>query len=443
MKYEVKYTWVGAIFGCHFVAAGWAIDLFALDLMPTVDNIIQIHLNNPVIYIADMAPFVLGSIFYYLGTVHTRLHAEAKKHRDSGARFRALMDSAFDAIIIINEQGAVMDFNAAAEAIFGYQRSEAIGNDLANLIIPHRYRKAHSQGLKVFLKTGKGPLIGQRVEIEALHHDGHEFPVEVAIEKYELVTEAGNVAAFVGFIRNINERKQAAAKLIQSSKLATLGEMATSVAHELNQPLNVIRMAAANSRRKLSDGIADPEYLNNKLQRIEEQTARAAVIIEHMRMFGREATEPPEPIDPRNAVMNALDFIGEQLRLAGIEIVTELSEDCGRVLGHTIQMEQVILNLLTNARDAINESEKEPKITLRVFEVDNVVHITTQDTGGGISDDDLHRIFEPFYTTKKMGQGTGLGLSVSYGIVRDMKGTIAAENIDDGALFTITLPMAD
>jgi PAS domain S-box-containing protein len=443
MKYEVKYTWVGAIFGCHFVAAGWAIDLFALGLMPTVNNIIQIHINNPVIYIADMAPFILGSTFYYLGTVHARLHAEANKQRDSGARFRALMDSAFDAIIIINEQGAVMDFNAAAEAIFGYQRSEAIGNDLANLIIPHRYRKAHSQGLKVFLETGKGPLIGQRVEIEALHHDGHEFPVEVAIEKYELVTEAGKVAAFVGFIRNINERKQAAAKLIQSSKLATLGEMATSVAHELNQPLNVIRMAAGNIRRKVSDGIADPEYLNNKLQRIEEQTARAAVIIEHMRMFGREATEPPEPIDPRNAVMNALDFIGEQLRLAGIEVVTVLPEDCACVLGHIIQMEQVILNLLTNARDAIKESEGEPKITVRVFEVDNAVHITTQDTGGGISDDDLHRIFEPFYTTKKIGQGTGLGLSVSYGIVRDMKGTIAAENLDDGARFTITLPMAD
>jgi PAS domain S-box-containing protein len=445
MNYVAKYTWVGAIFGFHFVAAAWAIDLFALGVMPTVDNIIQIHLDNPVIYIADMAPFVLGSTFYYLGNVHARLHAEAKKQRDSGARFKALMNSAFDAIIIINEQSAVIDFNAAAEAIFGYQRSEAIGNDLASLIIPHRYRKAHSQGMEVFQKTGLGPLIGQRFEIEALHHDGHEFPVEMAIEKYELVTEAGKAAAFVGFIRNISERKQAAAQLIQSSKLATLGEMATSVAHELNQPLNVIRMAAGNSRRKLSDGITDPEYLNDKLLRIEEQAVRAAVIIDHMRMFGREAAEPPEPIDPRKVVTNALDFMGEQLRLAGIEVVTVLPEDCACVLGHTIQMEQVILSLLTNALDAINsveQSEGGAKITLRVFEGDNSVHITAQDTGGGISDDVLHRIFEPFYTTKQMGKGTGLGLSLSYGIVRDMQGTIAAENLGDGARFTITLPMA-
>jgi signal transduction histidine kinase len=140
-------------------------------------------------------------------------------------------------------------------------------------------------------------------------------------------------------------------------------------------------------------------------------------------------------------VMNALDLMGEQLRLAGIEVVTVLPEECSYVLGHAIQMEQVILNLLTNARDAIDDSEGGAKITLRVSEGDQVVQITAQDTGKGIPDDVLHRIFEPFYTTKEMGKGTGLGLSVSYGIVRDMKGTIVAENIDDGARFTITLPI--
>jgi PAS domain S-box-containing protein len=335
-----------------------------------------------------------------------------------------------------------MEFNEAAERIFGYQRQQTLGIDLANLIIPYRYHDAHGQGLKMFLKTGKGPLIGRRVEIEALHHDGHEFPVEVAIEKYEVVTDTREKgAAFVGFIRNISERKKAAASLIQSSKLATVGEMATSVAHELNQPLNVIRMAAGNSRRKLSEGIVDAEYLSAKLLRIEEQTERAATIIDHMRMFGREATELPESIDPRAVVINALDLVSEQLRLAGIEVVTLLPEDCAYVLGHAIQMEQVILNLLTNALDVIDESEDQAKITLRVFEGDKVVHITVQDTGGGITSDALDRIFEPFYTTKEMGKGTGLGLSVSYGIVRDVEGTIIAENVDDGARFTIILPI--
>jgi C4-dicarboxylate-specific signal transduction histidine kinase len=219
--------------------------------------------------------------------------------------------------------------------------------------------------------------------------------------------------------------------------------MATSVAHELNQPLNVIRMAAGNCRRKISIGTSTPEYLKGKLERIEGQTARAAAIIDHMRMFGREAKEHPGPIDPRNVVINALNLMGEQLRLAGIEVVTELPDDCSSILGHTIQMEQVILNLLTNSRDAMDKREGHSKVTLRIFEDNENVHITSEDTGGGIPTDVLLRIFEPFYTTKDMGKGTGLGLSVSYGIVRDMNGSIVAENIEGGARFTVTLPIVN
>jgi C4-dicarboxylate-specific signal transduction histidine kinase len=237
-----------------------------------------------------------------------------------------------------------------------------------------------------------------------------------------------------------NERKASSAKIIQASKLATLGEMATSVAHELNQPLNVIRMAADNCRRKVSTGTADTEYLYGKLSRIEQQTVRAAAIIDHMRMFGRKAEEDPAPVDPRKVVTNSLNLMGEQLRLAGIELVTELAEDCPFVLGHTIQLEQVLLNLLTNARDAIVQREGEAKITLRVFFDDEGVHICTEDTGGGIPEEILTRIFEPFFTTKEMGKGTGLGLSVGYGIIRDMNGTIVVENIDNGARFKILLP---
>ena len=236
------------------------------------------------------------------------------------------------------------------------------------------------------------------------------------------------------------ERKEATAQMIQASKLATLGEMATSVAHELNQPLSIIRMAAGNARRRMSKNSADPEYLIDKLESVEEQTSRAAAIIDHMRMFGREATEEPEPIDPRAVVMNALELMGEQLRLAGIRVETQLAEDCPSVLGHSIQMEQVVLNLLTNARDAMSERDGESKLTLRVFSDHKGVHIISEDTGGGISEEALPRIFEPFYTTKEMGKGTGLGLSVGYGIVRDMDGTIRAENIGDGARFSITLP---
>ena len=241
---------------------------------------------------------------------------------------------------------------------------------------------------------------------------------------------------------DVTARKQAEAQVIQTAKLATLGEMATSVAHELNQPLNVIRMAAGNVLRKLEKGKADPTYLNDKLERIASQTERAAAIIDHMRMFGRKADEKPTELDPREMVRGALDLMGEQLRLAEIGVSLDLPETCPPVLGHRVQMEQVILNLLTNARDAVGANENEMKIALAVGGDDEDVRITVSDNGGGIPEKILGRIFEPFFTTKEMGKGTGLGLSVSYGIIRDMGGTIEAENAGGGAKFTITLPVA-
>jgi len=357
-----------------------------------------------------------------------------------------LIDTANAPIFGIDANGKVNEWNQQAEKITGFNKAEVMGRSLVSDFITDGYKASVGE---VLVKALKGKETAN-----------YEFPlftksgdrVDVLLNSTTRRDTSGQIVGVVGVGQDITElnkvrveqeteRKLSAAQIIQSSKLATLGEMATSVAHELNQPLNVIRMAAGNSRRKISKGIADPEYLNDKLKRIEEQTARAAAIIDHMRMFGREAKERPEPVDPRNVVMNALSLMGEQLRLAGIEIATELPEKCSFISGHTIQMEQVILNLLTNARDAMAENDREAKITLRVFEDDKGVHIISEDTGGGVPEDVLSRIFEPFFTTKEMGKGTGLGLSVSYGIVRDMYGTIVVENIDHGARFTVTLPI--
>jgi PAS domain S-box-containing protein len=443
MNYAYKYGVAGALFGCLFVSAAWFFGLYFVSLMPTLSNIIQMHIDNPVIGIVDTAPIVLGVTFYYLGSAYQALYVKNREAQDNSARFDALMNSAFDAIIMLDQNGVVLDFNRAAETIFGYERKDVIGKKIFGLIFPSRYRSESDRGLRKVLQEDEGLIIGERVEIDALHQNGHEFAVEVAIEKHSMSADGSDNIAFVGFIRDITARKETAAQIIQASKLATLGEMATSVAHELNQPLSVIRMAAGNARQRISKGLVDPEYLNDKLKRVEEQTVRAAVIIDHMRMFGRKANERPEAIDPRAVIKRALGLIGEPLRLAQVEVVTEFSEDSSSVLGHPIQLEQVILNLLVNARDAMAERDGESKITLRVFADNNCVYITAEDTGGGIPTDTLQRIFEPFYTTKEMGKGTGLGLSVSYGIIRDMNGTITAENTSEGARLTITLPLVN
>ena len=355
------------------------------------------------------------------------------------------VDTANAPIFGIDTEGRVNEWNQRSEQITGFTKAEVMGRDLVANFITDDY------------KVSVGEVLAK-----ALHGEetaNYEFPlftqsgdrVDVLLNSSTRRDPAGQIVGVVGVGQDITElnkvraeqekeRKESAAQIIQASKLATLGEMATSVAHELNQPLSIIRMAAENSRRKMSKENVAVEYLTDKLQRIEEQTARAAAIIDHMRMFGREATEEPALIDPRNVVTNALDLMGEQLRLAGIEVVTEFPEDSPCVLGHIIQMEQVVINLLTNARDAMSEKGTASTIILRIFSDPKNIHITSEDTGGGIAQNALTRIFEPFYTTKEMGKGTGLGLSVGYGIIRDMGGTITAENINDGARFTITLP---
>lgn len=251
----------------------------------------------------------------------------------------------------------------------------------------------------------------------------------------------GNSVMMVGTVLDITDRKAIELKLVQSAKMATLGEMATGVAHELNQPLNVIRMAVNNVQRKSRKNEVSPDYLIGKLEKVEQQVERASAIIDHMRIFGRRADLTPAPLDPKKMVDSALGLIGEQLRLAGIRVRVEAPETCHVIMGHQVQVEQVLLNLLGNAYDQLRDIEGEKRIDIAVTQDDRDVRIVVEDTGGGIPDDVLSRIFEPFFTTKKVGLGTGLGLSISYGIIIDMGGTIEAANAEHGALFTITLPV--
>jgi PAS domain S-box-containing protein len=364
-----------------------------------------------------------------------RQKAEMEKIK-IGLELTQLIDTANAPIFGIDAAGLVNDWNQRAELLTEYAKADVMGKDLVAGFITDDYKASVKEVLDKALQGEESA--------------NYEFPlftksgdrVDVLLNSTTRRDSAGNIVGVVGVGQDITELKYTQAQVIQSSKLATLGEMATSVAHELNQPLNVIRMAAGNARGKISKGNPSLEYLNEKLERIESQTARAAAIIDHMRMFGRKAEEKPELIDPRQVVKNALGLMGEQLRLDGIEIITTFPDTCSQILGHTIQMEQVILNLMANARDVMANMDGDQKILLGIFEDDNGVHITSEDMGGGIPEEVLPRIFEPFFTTKEMGKGTGLGLSVSYGIIRDMNGTITAGNFGGGARFTITIPAA-
>ena len=261
-----------------------------------------------------------------------------------------------------------------------------------------------------------------------------------------LYDDAGMPVGVTGTIQDVTEHKRNQAQFVQASKLTTLGEMAMAMAHELIQPLNIIRMAADSTLDLIDEGEVDARYVGVKLKRISAQTERAARIIEHMRIFGRKMDEKPEAFDPRKVMDDALCLVRQQSHLRNIEVEAILPQRCRKVLGHAVQLEQVLLNLISNARDAIEASRHAPgdprKISLIVEDKGqgNKVMLIVKDTGGGIPEAIISRIFEPLFTTKKADKRTGLGLSVSYGIISDMGGTINAATAHDGAVLTITLP---
>jgi PAS domain S-box-containing protein len=234
-------------------------------------------------------------------------------------------------------------------------------------------------------------------------------------------------------------------QLEQSNKLATLGEMAAGIAHEINQPLQAIKLTANNLMLQARGNKAVPnQKLLLKLGRIDSQVDRAAVITDHMRQSARLANEEQAEADIASVVRDTHLLVESSLRLKSITFRTELAPSLPAGKIHPIRLEQVLLNLINNAQDAINDQkfgQRRAWILLKAYLTgDQTLCLSIEDSAGGIGDDVVDRIFDPFYTTKEVGKGTGLGLSISYGIINDAGGTLSVSNTKHGAKFTITLP---
>ncbi|AZF30141.1 Sensory box histidine kinase [Pseudomonas sp. R4-35-07] len=259
--------------------------------------------------------------------------------------------------------------------------------------------------------------------------------------------EHGHLVEVQAVGRDNTEVRRAQQQLTQSAKMATLGEMATGLAHEINQPLNVMRMAVVNVLKRLGNGDVQVDYLTEKLQRIDAQVQRAARVVDHMRVFGRRSEVEQQPFDPAHAVEGTLSLLSEGLRGKGVEVKLTQADGSVQVTGYADQLEQVLINLMVNARDALlslkqKQPDLRPWIAVHTEHDSRHVRIWVEDNGGGIDPRLLERIFEPFFTTKPIGVGTGLGLSVSYGIVENMGGRLSVSNGEHGARFCVELPRA-
>ncbi|MGK5095307.1 ATP-binding protein [Deltaproteobacteria bacterium TL4] len=239
--------------------------------------------------------------------------------------------------------------------------------------------------------------------------------------------------------------KATQAQLIQSSKLVSIGEMATGIAHELNQPLGYIRTHAQLATMNEVDGL-DVSTAYKALKLVEEGTTRMMKIMTHLKSFARQTGFDLQPVNLYESLENSLILLNEQLRLHNIEVIKKYSPSPTSVLGNTYQLEQVFINLITNARDAL-ESRKNATLTIEVELCPNAnavqeVHIHFTDNGCGIAEQYMDKLFDPFFTTKEVGKGTGLGLSISYGIIQEHHGEIKVASTEgEGATFSVILPV--
>lgn len=377
---------------------------------------------------------------------------------ESEDRYRRLIEASPD-MIAVQTNGRFDFINAAGARLLGADGpEELVGRRVLDFVHPDYHEAARRSN----------PMSGDHIEMEVTEFrgrrvDGTGFEGEATGIEFAYRGEP----AVLMIVRDISDRKLAQAQLIQTSKLALLGEMAASMAHELNQPLNIIRMAADASLILMEENKADMESHREEFDRISNQSERMAEIINHMRVFSRQEDETEDRFNPVQCVEAAASMVREQYRLDGIEVRAVLPKIAPYVSGQPIRLEQVVLNLLSNARDAIlgqtdmivEGTGGRPRIEGGMIEVSAFVAdqdespgararpeevvITVSDNGGGIADDNLNQVFEPFFTTKRSGQGTGLGLAIGYSIIAGMGGMISVANGPKGAVFEIRLPISE
>jgi len=330
----------------------------------------------------------------------------------------------------------ILDCNKSVQAIYGLKRNDLIGTCFLDLFDPdERETMAFRMATTAVLNQVRHVGSGERM----LYVDIRISPSEYTGQRVLLVT-----------ISDVTKRLEAEQQLIQASKMATLGEMATGVAHELNQPLSVIKTASNFFMRKVKK--KEPirsEILMTMSEEIDSHVERATKIINHMRQFGRKSDPNLEPVLLNDVLERAFEIFSQQLKVRGIEVLWFTDPQLPKIMGNPSRLEQVFINLLINARDAIEErfeqypeSEAPRTITLTTSSNAKTVSLTVCDSGIGVPKTIREKVFEPFYTTKKVGKGTGLGLSISYGILKECGGTIiVSDNPEGGACFNLHFPI--
>ncbi len=373
--------------------------------------------------------------------------AERALH-ESEKNYRSLFNSGPNPIFVLDHDNfVILDANPIAEETYGYNKKELVGRSFSDLG-PTDGDK-FDEKMKTVVANSQERLSACLVSLKEQHFKKDNQPFYVRV--IACPTHYRRRPAIIVSTTDITELLEKDAQLVQASKMATLGQMSAGIAHELNQPLNVIKMGS-----EYIEMILEKNHLQMKpelvdvARNVNAQVDRASEIINLLRDFGRRPDFQKEHVNINAVIKDVLAIIGKQLKIHNIDIITDLDDSIPSILAQSNRIEQVFFNLLTNAGDAIHQKrnttgERHPeKITISTYSQPDHVVVTVSDTGIGIPDDIKDKIFEPFFTTKEVGKGMGLGLSILYGIIKEHDGEIEIHSKPgEGTSFKNMFPVAD
>ncbi len=363
--------------------------------------------------------------------------------RASLARSRAILESAIDSFVTIDERGTVQSVNPAAERMFGYAAAELVGENV-KVLMPAPWHEEHDRYLERYRETGERRIIGIGREVMGRRKDGSTFPLDLA------VTEArvGDERLFFGTLRDISERLLLEEQFLQAQKMEAVGRLAGGVAHDFN----TILASILGYSELLLDALPEEPQLRRSAEQIQRSANRGATLTRQLLAFSRPQIRERRLIDLNEVVRGASDMLG---RLVGeqIELSLDLEEGLDLVEADAAQMEQVVVNLVVNATDAIAPDDgrivlatanaPEARTGGPIGAAGGAVHLSVADDGCGMDEATRRRIFEPFFSTKEKGKGTGLGLSTVYAIVHENGGSVAVVSaLGEGSTFRVVLPSA-
>jgi two-component system sensor kinase FixL len=371
-----------------------------------------------------------------------RTAIDARRLREREAHLQSILDTVPDAMIVADEKGVMQSISSTAERLFGWPQSDAVGQNLS-VLMPTPYKEAHDSYMARYLATGEKRIIGLGRVVVGQRRDGTVFRMHLSVGEMRV----GERRFFTGFVRDLTEQEQTEARLqelqaelVHISRLTAMGEMASALAHELNQPLSAIANYLRGCRRLLDkNDPLDRPRLSEALGKAADQAVRAGEVIQRLRQFvGRGETERRvERLPTLIEEASALALVGA--RELGVRVTMTFDPGCETALVDRVQIQQVVVNLMRNAVDAMRDvARRELNVQLSPAP-GGFIAVTISDTGSGITDEALPRLFEPFMTTKK--EGMGVGLSICKTIIESHGGAIWAQNNPSGgATFAFTLP---